>query len=81
MGWRIDWFLLGRVDIAINGSEEIQKIRRQEMLKRRERQGLADALIGYRTYLRTTEDYDLGEANPLLEIGPDGKLRAKGRRR
>ncbi len=72
---------LGHFDLAISGSDEIQKIRRELFLKRQEQRGLADALLGYRNYLQRTEDYDIGEANPLLEIGPDGKLRAKGSRR
>ena len=72
---------LGNIDIAISGSEEIARLRREEMLKRRQRQGLESALGNYRRYLQRTDDWDLGESNPLLEIGPDGKIRAKGFRR
>jgi len=72
---------LGNIDITISGSEEIARIRREELLKRRQRQGIDRALSGYSQYLQRTEDWDLGESNPILEIGPDGKIRAKGARR
>ncbi len=72
---------LGNIDIAISGSEEIARVRREELLKRRQREGIDRALSGYRKYLQRTEDWDLGKSNPLLEIGPDGKIRAKGARR
>ncbi len=72
---------LGNIDIAISGSEEIARVRREELLKRRQRQGIDRALSGYSQYLQRTEDWDLGESNPILEIGPDGKIRAKGARR
>ncbi len=72
---------LGNIDIAISGSEEIARIRRQELLKRRQREGMNRALDGYKTYLQRTPDFTPGESNPILEIGPDGKIRAKGARR
>ncbi len=72
---------LGTINIAISGSEEIARIRREELLKRRQRQGMIDALRGYERYRTRTSDWELGESNPLLEIGPDGKIRAKGARR
>ena len=72
---------LGSVDIGISGSQEIAKIRREELLKRRQRQGMNKALSGYNRYLQRTEDWDLDTSNPLLEIGPDGKIRPKGARR
>jgi len=72
---------LGRIDIGISGSEEIARIRREELLKRRQREGIDRALSGYSRYLRRTEDWDLDASNPLLEIGPDGKIRAKGTRK
>ena len=72
---------LGSIDIGISGSEEIARIRREELLKRRQRQGIDRALSGYSRYLQRTEDWDLDASNPLLEIGPDGKIRAKGARR
>ena len=72
---------LGNIDIAISGSAEIARIRREELLKRRQREGIDRALSGYRKYLQRTEDWELGKSNPLLEIGPDGEIRAKGARR
>jgi len=72
---------LGNIDIGISGSEEIARIRREELLKRRQREGMNRALSGYSRYLQRTEDWDLDTSNPLLEIGPDGKIRPKGGRR
>jgi len=72
---------LGRIDLAISGSEEIARIRRDRLLKWRERQALIETLGGWRRYQQTTEDFEPGEAIPLLEIGPDGKIRPRGRRR
>ncbi len=72
---------LGNIDIAIAGSEEIARIRREELLKRRQRQGMIEALSSYKAYMQPTYTWELGESNPLLEIGPDGKIRAKGARR
>jgi len=71
---------LGNIDIAISGSEEIARIRREELLKRRQREGLNKALSGYEKYLQRTPDWRLDKSNPILEIGPDGRIRAKGRR-
>jgi len=71
---------LGTIDIAISGSEEIARIRREELLKRRQREGLNKALSGYEKYLQRTPDWRLDKSNPILEIGPDGRIRAKGRR-
>ena len=72
---------LGTFNLTISGSEEIARIRREELLKRRQRQGMEKALIGYKPYQPRTRDWTPGESNPLLEIGPDGKIRAKGARR
>ncbi len=71
---------LGNIDIAISGSEEIARIRREELLKRRQREGLNKALGGYETYLQGTADWELDKSNPILEIGPKGRIRPKGRR-
>ncbi len=71
---------LGNIDIAISGSEEIARVRREELLKRRQREGLNKALSGYEKYLQRTPDWRLDKSNPILEIGPDGRIRAKGRR-
>ncbi len=72
---------LGNIDIAISGSEEIARIRRQMDLEQRERKGLGDALRDYRKRQRRTTHWEPGKSNPLLEIGPDGELRPKGARR
>ena len=42
---------------------------------------MIETLGDWRPYQQTTEDFEIGEAVPLLEIGPDGKIRARGRRR
>ena len=72
---------LGRIDLAISGSEEIARIRRDRLLEWREHQALIETIGDWRRYQQTTEDFEIGEAVPLLEIGPDGKIRARGRRR
>ncbi len=72
---------LGRIDLAISGSEEISRIRRDLLLKWRERKALIKTIGDWTPYLQGTDDYEIGEAIPLLEIGPDGKIRARGRRR
>lgn len=72
---------LGRVDLAISGSEEISRIRRDLLLKWRERKALIETIGTWTPYQQRTEHFELGESVPLLEIGPDGKIRARGHRR
>ncbi len=72
---------LGTFNLAISGSDEVARIRRELDLGQRERKALTRTLTGFQKSFQTTKDYELGKSNPLLEIGPDGKIRAKGARR
>ena len=69
---------LGSIDLSIMGSEEVQKQRRRDMLRRKEREAALETTEIIMPYSRTAESFDFGEANPLLEVGPDGTIRPKG---
>lgn len=68
---------LGTMDLSIFGSDDVQKLRRQEMLRRKEQKAMIETTDSMMQYFRRADSYELGESNPVLEV-EGGKIRAKG---
>ncbi len=74
---------LGRIGLRIQGLEGVQKLRRRDRLEREERKANEEAVevLGLDGYRRRAQDWELDEANPLLDVTPEGTVRPKGSER
>ncbi|MHC4416403.1 MAG: SPFH domain-containing protein [Planctomycetota bacterium] len=72
---------VGSIDLRISSDEDIQKLRQQLKLNRKEQAALRESLTGWRRYVQRARDFEPGKARPLLEPTPEGTVRPKGGRR
>jgi membrane protease subunit HflK len=72
---------LGTIDVTISGSEEIARLRQRERERRREIEAQRDAAQLIQPYEIRAEEFEPGEAQPVLERDEEGRLRPAGSER
>jgi membrane protease subunit HflK len=72
---------LGTIDVTISGSEDIANLRREKRQKQRELDARLKAVGVLQRYQLRADDFEPGEARPMLERDEDGRIRPRGSRR
>lgn len=69
---------LGTIDVTISGSEEIARLRQKARERRRERAAQMNAAELIQPYEIRAEEFEPGQAQPVLERDEGGRLRPAG---
>jgi regulator of protease activity HflC (stomatin/prohibitin superfamily) len=72
---------LSSINVSISGSEEIQQRRRKNRMDKQKQDAILDAAGILRPYGTRADEFEVGEAAPMMEVDEEGKVRPKGSRR